>query len=121
MLVTIDEYNYIFNHPTNKSEKRQKELMLVGFAIDGTGGKVYPMPLEIQRDLKQCVELEKVEEGMKDIDIWTIPEEFKKLKNIFHKEIRDAKKSSGVGYAGDFDAMTKEKIKDETIRKYLRG
>lgn len=119
MLVTIDEYNYIFNHPTNRSEKRQKELMLVGFAIDGTGGKVYPMPLEIQRDLKQCVELEKVEEGMKDIDIWTIPEEFKKLKNIFHKEIRDAKKSSGVGYAGNFDAMTKEKIKDETIRKYL--
>lgn len=121
MLVTIDEYNYIFNHPTNKSEKRQKELMLVGFAIDGTGGKVYPMPLEIQRDLKQCVELEKVEEGMKDIDIWTIPEEFKKLRSIFHKEIRDAKRSSGVGYAGDFDAMTKEKIKDETIRKYLRG
>ncbi len=120
MLVTIDEYNYIFNHPTNKNEKRQKELMLVGFAIDGTGGKVYPMPLE-KRELKQCMELEKIEEGMKDIDIWTIPEEFKKLKNIFHKEIRDAKKSSGVGYAGNFDAMTKEKIKDETIRKYLRG
>ena len=58
---------------------------------------------------------------MKDIDIWTIPEEFKKLKNIFHKEIRDAKRSSGMRYAGDFDAMTKEKIKDETIRKYLRG
>ena len=77
MLVTIDEYNYIFNHPTNKSEKRQKELMLVGFAIDGTGGKVYPMPLEIQRDLKQCVELEKVEEGMKDIDIWTFQKNLK--------------------------------------------
>ena len=121
MLVTIDEYNYIFNHPTNKSEKRQKELMLVGFAIDATDKRVYPMPKEIQRDLKQRVELEKVEEGMKDIDIWTIPEEFKKLKNIFHKEIRDAKRSSGMRYAGNFDAMTKEKIKDETIRKYLRG
>lgn len=121
MLVTIDEYNYIFNHPTNRSEKRQKELMLVGFAIDATDKRVYPMQKEEQRNLKQCMELEKIEEGMKDIDIWTIPEEFKKLRSIFHKEIREAKRSSGVGYAGDFDAMTKEKIKDETIRKYLRG
>lgn len=121
MLVTIDEYNYIFNHPTNRSEKRQKELMLVGFAIDGTGGKVYPMPPNENRDLKKCMELEQIENGMKDLDIWTIPEEFRKLQNIFHKEIRDAKKSSGIKRTDNFDAMTKEKIKNETIRKYLRG